>query len=89
MRSSGTGPRHGRRSMKASEFKSKCLHTMDEVSERGVEVIITKRGRPVAKLVPADDVAVQSPIGFMKGTVIAEGDIVSPDHEAWALDDEE
>ena len=76
------------RAMKASEFKSKCLDTMDEVHERGVEVIITKRGRPVAKLVPTEAV-VQSPIGFMRGTVIAQGDIVSPDNGAWAMEEED
>jgi prevent-host-death family protein len=72
--------------MKASEFKSKCLDTMDEVHERGVEVIITKRGKPVARLVPTE-AGVPSPIGFMRGTVIAQGDIVSPDYTAWAMDE--
>ena len=73
--------------MKASEFKAKCLDTMDEVQARGLEVLITKRGKPVARLVPAGG-GVPSPIGFMRGTVVTRGDIVSPDNEAWALDGE-
>ncbi|MBI3982029.1 MAG: type II toxin-antitoxin system Phd/YefM family antitoxin [Gemmatimonadetes bacterium] len=75
--------RPGTRAMKASEFKAKCLDTMDQVYERRLEVVITKRGRPVAKLVPAENL-VHSPIGFMRGTVIAQGDLVAPDFEAWA-----
>ena len=45
----GTG---GPRTIKASEFKAKCLKLMDEVAETGEEIVITKRGRPVSKLVP-------------------------------------
>jgi len=70
------------RPLKASEFKPQCLELMDEVAERHVEFVITKHGRAVAKLVPVDAEA-PSPFGFMKGTVLSHGDIVSPDHEAW------
>ena len=38
------------RTMKASEFKAKCLGLMDEVAEKGGEIVITKNGKPVAKL---------------------------------------
>ena len=38
--------------MKASEFKAKCLKLMDEVADSGEEIVITKYGRPVSKLVP-------------------------------------
>ena len=38
------------RTMTASEFRAKCLHIMDEVAATGEEVVITKRGKPVAKL---------------------------------------
>ncbi len=39
--------------MSAVEFKARCLKVMDEVQATREEVLITKRGRPVAKLVPA------------------------------------
>ena len=39
------------RTIKASEFKAKCLKLMDEVAETGEEIIITKNGKPVAKLI--------------------------------------
>ena len=40
------------RIIKASEFKAKCLKLMDEVAENGEEIVITKNGKPVAKLTP-------------------------------------
>lgn len=39
----------------AAEFKAKCLSLLDRVHERGESVIITKRGRVVARLVPAGE----------------------------------
>ena len=40
------------RTIKASEFKARCLKLMDEVAESGEEIVITKHGRPVSKLAP-------------------------------------
>ncbi len=40
------------RVFKASEFKAKCLKLMDEVAESGEEIVITKNGRPVSRLLP-------------------------------------
>lgn len=39
-------------SIKASEFKAKCLKLMDEVAETGEPVVITKHGKPIAQLSP-------------------------------------
>ena len=47
----GTEP-SAARTMKASEFKAKCLKLMDEVAENGGEIVITKNGKRVSKLVP-------------------------------------
>lgn len=66
----------------ASEFKAKCLALMEAVRDRGVEYVVTKRGKPIAKLVPVGTMA-PDPFGFMGGTVLEEHDIVSPDHDAW------
>ena len=38
--------------LKASEFKAKCLKLMDEVQKTGDEIVITKNGKPISKLVP-------------------------------------
>jgi prevent-host-death family protein len=40
------------RTMTAAEFKAKCLKVMDEVAASGTAVVVTKRGKPVARLVP-------------------------------------
>jgi prevent-host-death family protein len=39
----------------ASQFKARCLALLDEIADGGGELIVTKRGRPVAKVVPVDD----------------------------------
>lgn len=70
------------REIAAGEFKAKCLELMDRVQREGIELVITKRGKPVAKLVPAE-VRTDSPFGYMKGTGRIIGDIVSPDPEDW------
>jgi prevent-host-death family protein len=54
----------------AAEFKARCLKLMDRVRESGVEYVVTKHGRPVAKLVPFDGPANQPLFGSMKGTVL-------------------
>lgn len=41
--------------IQASEFKARCLALLDQVASTGEEIVVTKRGRPVAKLVPIDD----------------------------------
>ena len=41
--------------IKASEFKAKCLKLMDEISANGGEIVITENGLPVSRLVPYRD----------------------------------
>ena len=63
--------------MPAGAFKIHCLAIMDEVQAKRIPVLITKRGKPVAKLVPVsnekDDI-----FGFFKGKIKITGDVVSP-----------
>jgi len=54
----------------AAEFKATCLELMDRVRETGVEYVVTKHGKPVAKLVPYTDPQKTSLFGSMKGTVL-------------------
>jgi prevent-host-death family protein len=54
----------------AAEFKARCLDLMDRVRETGVEYVVTKHGRPVAKLVPYSDDAQTPFFGSMKGSVL-------------------
>lgn len=73
----------------AGEFKAKCLKLMDQVQESGEEIVITKRGKPIAKLVPVkDELPKRAGLGCMKGTVKILGDIVGPNFEEWGVEPE-
>ena len=56
------------RTVKAAEFKQTCLALMDDVARTGDAVVITKRGKPIAKLVPAVDERPQA-LGCLKGSI--------------------
>jgi prevent-host-death family protein len=70
------------RIIKASEFKAKCLAVLDEVERTRQPVVITKRGKPVAELVPHKP-AKRSPLGIFKGKMEVLGDIISPIDVEW------
>jgi prevent-host-death family protein len=74
-----------REKIAAGEFKAKCLGLLDEVQRERKEILITKRGKPVAKLVPVNE-RPESFIGSMKGTMEIAGDIISPIDEKWDAD---
>lgn len=67
------------RSVPAGEFKAKCLALLDEVAETGREVVVTKRGRAVARVSPVRPTKVKS----LRGSVLREEDIVGPVAAAW------
>jgi prevent-host-death family protein len=66
------------RSIKASDFKAKCLAILDEVHETGEPVMILKRGQPVAKLVPPTRGGSVNPQDELRGSVTILGDIMEP-----------
>lgn len=74
------------KTMAAGEFKAKCLKVMDRVSATREPVLITKKGRPVAKLVPVDPTA-RYFLGSLAGVIEIVGDIESPVEppEAWEV----
>jgi prevent-host-death family protein len=74
------------KTISAGEFKSKCLKIMDEVNQTGQAVIITKRSKPVAKLVPVKKTDL-SLLGVMSGTASITGDLFST-NEIWEVDDD-
>jgi prevent-host-death family protein len=61
----------------AGQFKARCLRIMDEVRSTREPVLITKKGRPVAKLVPADGQP-EDIFGCLKDEIKIVGDIESP-----------
>jgi len=69
----------------AGVFKAKCLELMDEVERTKQEVIVTKHGRPVAKLVPIAGTRPPPLFGRAKGTVVrAAPDAFAPEPEMWS-----
>ena len=70
------------KTIKASEFKAKCLKLMDEVAATGEPLLITKHGKPVAELVPTK--TEQKTIwGLHKGMIEIHGDIIEPIDVEW------
>jgi prevent-host-death family protein len=68
--------------MSAGEFKAHCLKLMNTVQQKHETVVITKRGVPVAKLVPFEEQP-KSLFGFIKDSVVYHSDITEPTDEKW------
>ena len=67
----------------AGDFKSHCLALMDDVKNKRKTIVITKRGVPVAKLMPTDETPPLSLFGWMKGTVIEQGNLIDSVECTW------
>jgi len=70
------------KTMAAGSFKAHCLAVMDEDQAKRETVVITKRGRPVARLVPAGQ-DVDEIYNFLRGKGAITGDVISPAIEDW------
>ena len=70
------------RKIKASEFKVKCLAIIDEVERTGRAVVITKKGKPVATLVP-HRASRPKVLGLLRDRLFITGDIISPIDVEW------
>ena len=71
-----------------AQFKANCLRLMDEVAQQRRPITITKRGKPVARLVPVEEEPIDL-FGYMAGTAKICGDISSAiDDAAWTGDEE-
>jgi prevent-host-death family protein len=72
----------------ASDFKTHCLHYMDVANQKHETVVITKRGKPVAKLIPYEE-EVPELFGRMKGAGVICGDIIEPLDVDWDIVNDE
>jgi prevent-host-death family protein len=70
------------RVVNVTEFKAKCLALLDEVGEHGGKITITRRGRPLATVRPAERVGLRSPEGSWVGRVTIPDDLVDADTSA-------
>jgi prevent-host-death family protein len=68
------------RSISATEFKARCLALLDDVAENGESLVVTKRGKPVARIVPVE------PPPSLVGTVeflVSQEELIAPLYEDW------
>ncbi len=75
------------REVAISEFKAKCLALLAQVEKTKKPIRVTRRGRPVAEVVPATSVRSADWMGSMKDRMQILGDIVSPasDEDDWEV----
>ncbi len=66
----------------AGEFKARCLALLDRVAATGEALVVTKRGKPVARVVPARPLQAPS----LRGSVTVTGDLTAPILGSWELD---
>lgn len=71
-----------KRLMAAGVFKAECLAVLDRVAATGESVVVTKRGRPVAEVVPIRPKTVRP----LRGSVKTHGDLIRPILGAWDLE---
>ena len=62
----------------AGEFKQHCLRLMDVVRRKRQPIVITKRGRPIAKLVPIEEDVATDVLGILSDSIEITGDIIAP-----------
>lgn len=72
------------REISATELKARCLALLDEVAASSVTLIVTKRGRPFAKLVPLSEPPLPSLLGSV--TYEAEEDSLGTTGDPWNAD---
>jgi prevent-host-death family protein len=70
------------RSVGAAEFKARCLALLDEVAQTRRPIVVRKRGRSVARVVPIDG---EEPPD-LRGSVLEEQDLLAPIDAGWEAD---
>ncbi len=72
------------KNVSASHFKTHCLAILDEIAKTGLPLIVTKRGKPIVKLVPFDSSEPPNLLGSVRYK--REEDLLSPVDESWEAD---
>ena len=67
-----------------SQFKAKCLSLLDEIDKTGLPVIVTKRGQPVAKVIPVKKIQNSNLLGSV--SYKSEDDLLAPIDKKWDAD---
>ncbi len=67
----------------ASKLKSGLSKALSSVESEGATVIVTRRGKPIARLVPIERRKRGPLYGALKGSIVVLGDIIEPIEVAW------
>lgn len=67
----------------AGQFKAHCLQLMNDINIKKIGYIITKRGVPVARILPPEETALPQLFGWLSGTLIEENNIIDPIDVDW------
>jgi prevent-host-death family protein len=68
------------RTIPAGRFKAQCLRLLDDVAETGETIVVTKRGKPVARIEPVDEPP------SLKGSIVylvSDEELIAPIDEVW------
>jgi prevent-host-death family protein len=71
------------RSIAAEDFETQCLALLDEIADTGETLIVTKRGKPVAKVVPAAEP--RTLVGSAQ-QLVSDEELIKPLYEDWEPD---
>lgn len=66
------------KSVAVTEFKAHCLSLLEDVARTGEPIVVTKRGKPLARVVPSPATTARYPQDTLKGTGAILGDVISP-----------
>jgi prevent-host-death family protein len=73
------------RSIPAARFKAQCLKLLDQVAESGETIVVTKRGRPIARLAPIEEP--RSLVGSVT-FLVSDEELMEPILEPWDVEQE-
>jgi prevent-host-death family protein len=71
------------KSVTATQFKNRCLAILEDVERTRRAVLVTRHGKPVARIGPVTPEAGAPPGNPLKNSIEHEGDLVSPIDDAW------
>jgi prevent-host-death family protein len=73
------------RSVSVSDFKAHCLQYLEQASSLKIECVVTKRGKPIAKLIPIENQQQPFEFGSMRGSGSIKGDVIEPINTDWEI----
>ena len=70
--------------MPITDFKAHALRVLDKVSTTKERVVVTKRGKPLAEVIPFEEPGAKQISGKLVNAKVSENDLISPVDEGWS-----